>query len=428
MSERWLRLRGFAGKLLRTGFFSVFFSNVLCKVLTFIGGMIIVRVLSKSDYGAYAYVINCYGMLMLLGDLGCSVAAMQFCNESHGDPKKFDAYFTYGFKQGLLFSSLTSLLLLFSPLFYPFKSAEAAGLTRLLFLMPILSSVNNFLLISLRVRLENTRFALVNIFRTLAHYLVILPLSYWLGVTGAVASNYIIELLVLVFSLGISRKLLGYSWRGGILNAAEKRDFLKLAFGSQLNNGAAQALMLLDVFLIGVIIGSDEVISSYKVATTIPSALAFIPTSIMVYVIPYFARYNRDRDWVRRSYFKLTLGCAAGNLVITLGGILLAPWVIPLIFGRQYTDAVPCFIVLMLGYFFSATFQVPSQNIIYTQRKVRVNIVITFLSGAANCVLDIVLILHYGSIGAAWATTLVHIINSALCFGYMCYYLRRDKA
>lgn len=65
MSKLWLRLRNFAGKLFRIGFFSVFFSNVLCKVLTFIGGMIIVRVLSKGDYGAYSYVINCYGMQTL---------------------------------------------------------------------------------------------------------------------------------------------------------------------------------------------------------------------------------------------------------------------------------------------------------------------------------------------------------------------------
>ena len=424
MSNLWPRLRSFADKLLRTGFFSVFFSNVLCKVLTFIGGMVIVRVLSKSDYGSYSYITNCYGMLMLLGDLGCSVASMQFCNENHRDPKKFDAYFTYGFKQGLLFSSLTSLLLLFSPMFYPFKSAEAARLTRLMFLLPILGSINNFLLINLRVRLENTRFAAVNIFQTFIHYLVILPLSYWIGVTGAVISNYIINLLVLLFSLALSRNLLNYFWGGGILSKPEKHTFLKLAFGSQLNNGTAHTLMLLDVFLIGVIIGSDEVISSYKVATTIPSALAFIPTSIMIYVIPYFARYNRDKIWVRRSYFRLTIGCAAGNLAITLGSVLLAPWIIPLIFGHQYTDAVPCFIVLMLGYFFSATFQIPSQNIIYTQRKVRVNIAITFLSGTANCVLDIALILHFGSIGAAWATALVHMINSALCFGYMCHYLK----
>ena len=121
----------------------------------------------------------------------------------------------------------------------------------------------------------------------------------------------------------------------------------------------------------------------------------------------------------------MILGCAAGNALITVGCIALAPWIIPLIFGNQYTDAVPCFIILMVGYFFSATFQSPSNNIIYTQRKVRVNLIITILSGVANCILDVVLIKYYGSVGAAWGTTLVHIITSALSFGYMSVYLRR---
>lgn len=427
MSNLTARLRGLTGKLLRTGFFSVFFSQVLCKVLSFVGGMVIVRILSKSDYGAYTYVLNCYGMLMLLGDLGCYVAVMQFCNENHADPQKFDAYFTYGLKRAMLFSLFTSFLLLVSPLFYPFKTVEAAGLTRMLCLMPVLGTASNFLLANLLIRLENTRFAAVNLFQTFIHYLVILPLSYWFGITGAIFSNYVIQILVLLFSLAASRKLLHFSWRNDVLDLREKWNFLKLAVSSQLNNGTSQALMLLDVCLIGVIIGSDEVISSYKVSTTIPTALSFIPIAIMTYANPYFARNIQNRSWVRRSYFKLTLGCAAGNLIITLGSILSAFWVIPLIFGRQYEDAVSCFIVLMIGYFFSASFQVPSQNIIYTQRKVRVNIIITFLSGVSNCVLDAVLIFYYGSIGAALATTLVHIINSALCVGYLCFYLREAK-
>ena len=427
MSHIRAQISALCGRLFRTGFFSVFFSNVICKVLTFIGGMIIVRVLSKGDYGQYTYVMNCYGMLFLLGDLGCSVASMQFCNEQYACQEKSDAFFTYGYRQGMLFSGITALLFLTSPWFYPFRDPEAAHLTQLLCLMPFLSTTNNFLLVNLRVRLQNNRFAKINLFNSLIHYVVILPMSYWISVRGAVFSNYVISLLVLAYSLWTSRGFLTFSRRNDLLERSEKRSFLKLAFASQLNNGVDHALVLLDVFLIGIFIGENEVISSYKVATTIPSALAFIPTSVMVYLIPYFARHNQDRAWVRRNYFKLMLYGAGGNLIISAGCILLAPWLVPLIFGRQYTDAVPCFIILMIGYFFSATFRVPSANIIYTQRKIRVNIIITALSGCANCVLDVILILHFGSIGAAWATTGVHIINSALCFGYMCIYLKGAK-
>lgn len=366
-------------------------------------------------------------MLMLLNDFGCCVAATQLCSENYYDPGKRTVWFSYAFKRGLLFSGITSQLFLASPLFYPFKTPEAAELTRSLCLMPILNTANNFLLTNLRIQLENVRFAVINVFQTFIHYLVILPMSYLIGVNGAVFSNYVISLLVLLFSLMVSRKLLCFSWKGGILRSEEKKVFLKLALGSQLNNSAAQTLMLLDVFLIGLIIGDNETISSYKVATTIPSAFAFIPTSIMVYIYPYFAQKNQDRTWVRLRYSKLTLSCAALNFAITLGSILMAPYIIPLLFGHQYTDAIPCFIILMIGYFFNATFQILANNILYTQRKVRINIIITFLSGAINCILDVVLIFHYGAIGAAWATTLVHIITSAFSVAFL-YYCLRDTA
>lgn len=426
MNQLWPRIREAAGKLLRTGFFSVFFSNVACKVLVFIGGTIIVRVLSKSDYGTYSYVMNCMGMVSLLGDLGCSMATGQFCNENHADIKRRNTFFSYGLSRGIAFSAVVALLLYLSPWYYPFRTEEAATLTRNLCLMPFLNTTNNFLLTNLRVRLENHLFGVINLFQTLIHYVAILPMSYWIGLRGAVYSNYVIAFLVLVFSLWASRKHLDFSWRWSTpLSHPEQKSFLKLAFASQLNSGMAQGLILLDVFLIGLIIGDDTVIASYKVASTVPAALAFIPASIIAYIGPYFARNNQDLNWVRQSYIKLLAVCAGGSLLISGAAILTASWTIPLVFGKQYTDAVPCFIVLMIGYFFHAGIQTPSQNIIYTQRKVRVNLIITFLSGGANCVLDTLWILNAGSIGAAWATTAVHMFSAALCFGYMCYYLRR---
>ena len=55
-------------KLNKTGFFSIFMATVFSKVVTLLGGVVLVRVLSKEDYGLYAYIHNCYSMLFLLND------------------------------------------------------------------------------------------------------------------------------------------------------------------------------------------------------------------------------------------------------------------------------------------------------------------------------------------------------------------------
>ena len=69
-------------KLKKTGFFSIFIATVFSKVITLLGGIILVRILSKSDYGIYSYVHNCYSMLFLLNDFGIATAALQYLTEN----------------------------------------------------------------------------------------------------------------------------------------------------------------------------------------------------------------------------------------------------------------------------------------------------------------------------------------------------------
>ena len=389
--------------------------------------MIIVRVLTKAEYGEYGYIMNCFGMLSILGDLGFNCAAMQCCNESYQDPTKRDTYFVHGYIRGIAFSLVTCVAILLSPYFYPFQSHEAAKITQWLCLLPLLQTTNTFLSVNLRIRMENSRYALINVFQSIATYLVILPASYWIGIKGAVLSEYIINFLVILFSVIISRKSLRFTPVFSVISKSERKTFFRLAFGSQLNNGVYKALTLLDVFLIGIFVADSEIISSYKVATTIPLALAFIPSALAIYIVPFFSRNRTNISWTRRNYYKLILLSGLGNFFITIGLIALSPYLIPLIFGSQYADAVTCFCILMVGYFFSATFSVVSANIIYTQRKVRTNIIITALSGFASCVLNVLLIPWLGPIGASLAATLVHVFTACLNFGYMVFYLRRSK-
>ena len=421
------RMRSSVKQLFKTGFFSVFCSNVLCKILTFIGGMIIVRVMSKEDYGTYSYILNCFGMLTLLNDLGCNAAVTQFCSENYNNPEKFNGYYTYGVKKGMLFTAITFGLILFSDWFYPFQDETAVSLTRCLCLVPFISVANAFLLSNLRVRLENNKYAVVNVFTTVIHYLVILPMAYCMGIRGAIFSNYIINLSVFVFSMMLSRKLICFDWKANVLNKSEKKSFLRQAIGSQLNDGISHALVLLDIFLIGIFVGENTVISSYKVGSAIPSALAFIPQSIMIYVVPYFARNIKNTDWVRKNYMRLIGVCVVLNFIIVAGGILIGPWMIPWMFGSQYADSVTCYTILLIGYFFSGALRIPTANVLYTQHKVRVNIMIIIVTGIANCVLDVFLILKYGSIGAAVATMLVQILGAVLNCGYMYFYMRGKR-
>lgn len=418
------KVDGLIGTLKNTGFFSVFMSNIFSKILSFFGGVIIVRILSKNDYGLYTYVMNCYSMLFILNDFGCNVAMIQFRSENHKNTKLYNGYFIFPFKCALLFSVVASILLVISPLFFPFKQEDAQVLTQCLFLLPVFTTINTFLQSNLRVEMQNKKFAILNVLQVVFHYGYILPMSFLGGIRGAVVSNYAVAISVLLMSVMISRKFLRFDWREKTLDSKHKKHFLKYAFASQLNNSIGALLNLFDVFLIGVVIADNEVISSYKVASTIPQALLFIPNSILIYAGPLFARNIGNKTWIRRNFNRMVAGCIAVNGMISLMCILLAQSIITYIFGNEYSDAVSCFNILMISFFLQGTFQIPSANIIYTQHKVRMNIAITIVSNILNCILDVWLIHYYGSIGAAIATLLVSSVTSIMAYGYMRFWLR----
>ena len=120
-----------------------------------------------------------------------------------------------------------------------------------------------------------------------------------------------------------------------------------------LNNGLSELMYLLDVFILGLTVPDETVIASYKVATTIPTALVFIPQSIIIYVYPYFARNRENRDWLIANYRRLVLSMGVLNLLVGGGLFLVAPWFVTLVFGERYLDAVLPFQILCASYIFS---------------------------------------------------------------------------
>ena len=406
-------------KLKDTGFFAIVLSNIFAKMLTFFGGMVLVRLLTKSEYGIYTDIMNNYGILFILNDFGCGVAMMQYRSENYSDKEKNNDYFTKAYKYGMLSTSVASMLLLFSPLFYPFKQSASVKLTQSLFLLPFFSTTNSFVQTNLLVKMKNKKYAVINILQTFIHYGVLLPFSFFLNLRGAVFANYVIAIILLIISVIISNTDLKFNWKSNILSRDEKKGFLKFALGSQLNNSIGGMLNLFDIFLIGLIVANSESIASYKVASTIPQALLFVPNSIIIYIVPYFAGNSQNKKWVKANYKIIIALCSLINGTMMLMCIILSGSIIPYIYGTQYNDAVFCFKVLMCSFFFNGSIYLPTANIIYTQHKVRVNIVLTIISNVVNCAMDVLLINSFGSIGAAYSTLIVSCVSAIISLCYM---------
>ncbi len=406
-------------KLKKTGFFSILLSTIFSKIIVFLGGIVVVRLLSKNDYGLYAYVINCLAVMRLLNDFGASSAILQFSAENYQDDVKQTQYIKYGVRVGLYASLVSSLIILLSPLFYPYSLVDSDKLTTMLFLIPFLATFSEIFSSILRANLQNKKYGILQIFMTLAHYIPLIILSLIFGLTGAILSQYFYYTIVIFFSIYLCWPYLKKIKNKSKLNRPEKKQFLKYSLVTQINSTIGGLLLIIDTFLIGLLIANEEILATYNVAAKIPHVLAFLPSCVIIYALPYFVRNNKNIDWIKLNYRRLLIIGSIIYGIITLGLVMLSKPIFIFLFGHQYLDAIPTFIVLMIGFFFSSTFKTPSINILNSMKKLKFNFYINVISIVINFISNIIFIRIFGYIGAAITTTMINIISSLAYFIYI---------
>lgn len=411
--------------LMKTGFFHVFGSSVINKIIAFMSSIVLVRILTKQEYGVFTYSWNIYSIVLLLNGMGIDSGVLQLSSEKSGDTIFADRTSNCGTRFGLRFNIILMILLLGIGLFAPLKIKGAGRLLCFLCLMPAAQLLYQMTTVYLRSQKQNREFARITVLNTVLIFISSAIMALIFREIGLIIGYYIAYLTS--YAIGI----IGY--HVNILNHTEqlgkkdRYDLLKISFISMLNTGLSQAMYLLDIFIIGVVNPKETILASYKVSTMIPSALTFIPIALVTYLYPYFAEHRKDGSWCLQAYKKVLLGLSGTNFIIATVLFLEAPLIIQLFFGAQYLDAVPVFRILSLNYFISGTFRIISGNLLVTQRKLTFNLFVAVVSSIANVIADYLFIQWWGSLGAAMATVLVVVISSILSTGYLVHIFYRNR-
>jgi len=409
--------------LVRNGFFHIFSANVINKIIQFGISVIIVRVITKEAFGMWSYANNILSFFLLVEGLGVVPGLLQFASSSKTREEKL-SYLKYALLVGILFNVGLAIAILLFTTFFQLPVRGSTEILKYLSLIPLVHVFFNILQIFLRSDLRNKQFSLVTIINTLTFFFGVLIGGYLFDIRGIVWGRYLSYIISSFVALWFVKDYYKIFVNVKIPNKEQRQDFLKFSIVSMLTNTISQMLYLLDTFLIGIIIQSGTVVASYKTATLIPFALNFIPSSVMTFAYPYFAKHKDDKNLVKNYFLKLQKYLLLLNLVISILLIVFAPFVIRLIFGAEYLDSVLPFRILSFGYLIAGTFRIPAGNIIASLKKVKVNFYNSIISGGANIVLDIILIKNYGSVGAAVATVAVFVISSFVSNIYLRKYLK----
>ena len=415
-------------KAARTGFGHIFGANTINQVFVFASNFILIRILSKGEYGIYSYAFNIYSFFALAIGFGMESACMQVCSEKMKGNGDADRNMRFGILFGSGFNLILGVFIILGALFLPLPLAGVAEVLWLFALMPFVTSLFNLAQTYFRYQLMNVEYSKCSVLNTALILAGSVAGAVLLKTPGLIVFREAAMLVTVLLAVWIYRFPLARILKAARISVREKIDMLKIAAISMLNIATGQLLYLIDVFLIGMLISDELVVASYKTATIVPNALLFIPTALVVYIYPYFAQKQDDKAWVKEKYFLLLKYFGLFNILVSVMLIILAPLIIRILFGAQYLDAVTAFRILSLSYFFSATFRKTTGNILVTQRKLHVNFWIGVMEGVLNIISNWFLILFMGAVGAAVTTLIICVVSSAVSVGYFVTYLNKSES
>ena len=295
--------------LLRTGFFHVFGSSTINKIISFLSSVVLVRILTKSEYGIFTYAWNIYSIVLLFNGLGMDSAVLQLCSEHSGDEDYARRVCNYGAKFGIGFNILLTATMIGVALFAPLTIDGSRELPLLLCLLPMIQLLFSLSINYLRAEKRNQDFAMLSTVNTALVFFVSVGAALAFREKGMVFGYYIAYATSVL--LGTFKMRVRLVQKAEPLEKQDRKALISIGAVSMCNNGLSQLLYLLGVFVLGIVVADETILASYKTATLIPSALSFIPLALTTYLYPYFAEHRNDGAWCLKRYKQILLGIGA---------------------------------------------------------------------------------------------------------------------
>lgn len=414
-------------KYLKSDVSRVLMASGVNKAISMILSIVIVRILSKEDYGLFSFAYNKVSIIMVFSGFGIISGILQFCSESISSEKK-KRYYKFGFVFGLIANIILSILLLVYAMVIPMDMKGASEYVFYLAWLPIIAFCYEYGNTVLRTQDRMIQYANATNINSFSYAAVSILLTLCIGIYGYVVgyyASYIIAVGYIVFVLLKNRNF--GTWKTNKLQQSEIKPLLRFSIICMLTNSLSNVLGYIDLEMVGQIIPNAEVLAAYKIGSGIPSHATFITAAIVTAVYPNFAKNQGNYLWLKSNVKKLFLGLLAINGAVAVVLFLGAELIIQALYGSEYFDAVSMLRISSIGYLLSSAVRIPFGTLLLSMRKVKFNLVVCAISGVLNVILDLLLIPKYGSMGAVFTSFIVILVSGAMSFTGFVMYMKSIK-
>jgi len=374
--------------------------------------VVLARWMNAGGYGTYVFAISWTSFLAQFGKLGLPSAALRFVPEyrTNQEPALLRGFLQTS--RGLILVGTSALAVLAAAvaLVVPTGDWSLAALLVGFALAPLMGLFS----FETEVLRALDRFAW-----SYAPNYVLRPFAVGLGVgtllwwTGAVSPLSVLLWTGVVFLMmaglqqwGVQRILSDRS------SPPERypRRWLQIALPLLLTSGFQLILRKTDIFLIGLLVGSEEV-GIYFAALRTAQIVTFFSFAVDAVAAPEVSRlYHGESERLQETVSSLAHWYFWPTLLVGLGLVALATPILSL-FGAAFTAGRPILIVLVIALVFGAAMG-PQLYLLNLTGHERSSAYVFGLCSVLNVGLNVVGITLYGAFGAALATATTLVVRS----------------
>ena len=332
--------------ILQTGkFFSVF--------LSVIGSIALARLLQPELYGIYGLVFAFVGLVGIFTDWGGSYAGLTLLAEAYAqkDKEAIKNILTYFVKITLLAIGILGILsIVFAPFLTDliYQNNQVGQWARIILVAVFIGIFYNLLVIVLQSLRKIKKLTILESINKVA-YLVFPVGLLWagFGLAGVIWGHFISSFIFLILSFLIYSSLAQKkeylpSFKEIFSNFGKIKinKYFKFGFLIALDKNIGRLIALLPVLILGYLTSPAE-IGYFKIALgyiTIPTLVLGPISRLLMVQLPKSKSYGLDI--LKRHFFKTTLYSGAIATLMLIPFVVLAPFLINLFYGREYSPSI----------------------------------------------------------------------------------------
>ncbi len=404
-------------KMYETGALHITLGTFLTKFVAFFGSIVVVRILSKEDYGVMGYAENIYSYALIFAALGMSNAVLRYLVIAD-DVKEKKQYYNYIVKRSIFINIGISVILVIISQIMPIQDEFLAArylIPILALLLPFQDLLNDDLF-AVRAFFKNKLYAYGAFVSSAALIAGRIIGAKTAGVDGVLWSRVLINAVFAVFGLFYVKTTLFPREKVPILEEEKQKIVNRYSFQYMITNGFWAIFMLNDKFLLGLLLNDAAGLADYNVASVLPGNIAIFSIAIGTFVGPYFTKNERNIDWVRRNYKKVfAISAAVVGAVALAIGVLAKP-LIYFMYGEKYLNVVSLMRIMLVGAFFNSGLRYTTANLLAAMGEIKYNMVVSGIGILIQIVLDFLLIPRMGVMAVALSNCAVLLLMATVLF------------